>query len=327
MDPRQKILDFFKSFEQYEFPICDRDSDNWPLFSSLLRAVKRAGDNLRVKWPDRYIAMTMRGSYAHGHPYRGNDVDLLFIGENLTDEIRDGWLDIVSETLSNNDRPFALCEGRYEMGREIQPIRFLDLTRLPLIINTYLYGLESLMRRREVAEEMMLNYSPLTEKKRALLQSGILIPYMLWVHGIEKVPKVLENISRLIPVPTRDLKFYPESSIDELKETMRQTYIARTLTGRPYHLSLSTGFPIPFIEEEDYDSEVREEAEKLFKNIAPLRKIYIDAIRKHVVQAKLEMQLYGRRISPDRIIRFSPSYDEIVRRRIESPEYDGYPER
>jgi hypothetical protein len=146
VDPREKILAFIDSFWKFEFPICDRNNTNWPLFQSLLQVVKTIGDFLAKRWPDNYIATTMRGSYSHGHPYRGNDVDLLFIGRNVSGDTMDEWLAHAGEFLSRGAQGFALCAGRYELGMEIQPIRFLDILDISVIIQKYLYGLQSFLR-------------------------------------------------------------------------------------------------------------------------------------------------------------------------------------
>jgi hypothetical protein len=104
--------------------------------------------------------------------------------------------------------------------------------------------------------------------------------------------------------------------IDETKETIKQAYIARTLTGRPIHLTMATGYQVPGVEEEDWGTAVHREAEELFWALRPLEKIYDEALRKHIVQAKLEMEVIGRRLSPERILTFAPSYNGLVRRRL-----------
>ena len=41
-----------------------------------------------------------------------------------------------------------------------------------------------------------------------------------------------------------------------------------------------------------------------------------EAITKHIIQAKLELEVVGRRLSPERILTFAPSYNGLVRRRL-----------
>ena len=71
----------------------------------------------------------------------------------------------------------------------------------------------------------------------------------------------------------------------------------------------------PVIRGLSYDSRAVSAGE-LFFALRPLEKIYDEALRKHIVQAKLEMEVIGRRLSPERILTFAPSYNGLVRRRL-----------
>jgi hypothetical protein len=173
------------------------------------------------------------------------------------------------------------------------------------------------MLYEEIDEAKIVGRSRLAEKKKILLQSGILIPYLLWAYGLENVSRVFRLISQYLPIPTRPIPQFGADVIDETKETIKQAYIARTLTGRPIHLTMATGYVVPDVEHEDFGSSIYREAEELFWALRPLKTIYQEAIRKHIIQAKLELEVVGRRLSPERILTFAPSYNlSRVRLRI-----------
>ncbi len=309
---REEVREFFRSFMLYEYPILDPNSRYRATFRRLLDTLTVIGDRLKQEFPDRLVALGLRGSYSHGHPYEGNDVDVLFMGENLTPEIEQVMLRVADEELTPQD--FELCHGKVAMGLELQPVRFLDLNKVEEILKSYMYGLASMLYEEE--GKVIVGRSRLAEKKRILLQSGILIPYLLWVYGLENVSRVFRLIFQSLPIPTRPIPLFGADVIDETKETIKQAYIARTLTGRPIHLTMATGYEVPDVEEEDRESAVHGEAEELFWALRPLTKIYDEALRKHIVQAKLEMEVIGRRLSPERILTFAPSYNGLVRRRL-----------
>jgi hypothetical protein len=305
--------EFFRSFMLYEYPILDPNSRYHVIFRRLLETLTVIGGRLKQEFPEKLVALGLRGSYSHGHPYEGNDVDVLFMVEGLTEEIQEVMLRVAEEKLVPHD--FELCHGKMEMGIALQPIRFLDINRIEEILKSYMYGLAGMLYEKR-AEDALVGRSSLAEKKRVLLQSGILIPYLLWVYGLENVSRVFRLISEYLPIPTRPIPLFGADVIDETKETLKQAYIARTLTGRPIHLTMATGYVVPEIEFEDYGAAVYREAEELFWALRPLKRIYQEAINKHVIQAKLEMEVIGRRLSPERILTFAPSYNGLVRRRL-----------
>ena len=310
---REEMEEFFRSFTLYEYPILDPNSRYHEIFSQLLDTLILIGDRLKQEFPDQLVALGLRGSYSHGHPYEGNDVDVLFMGEGLTPEIEEVMLRVAGEELE--PREFELCHGKIEMGMHVEPIRFLDLNHVEHILKSYMYGLAGMLYE-QIDEKNIVGRSRLAEKKRVLLQSGILIPYLLWVYGLENVSRVFRLISQVLPIPTRPIPQFGADVIDETKETLRQAYIARTLTGRPMHLTLATGYEVPEVEEEDYGTAVHGEAEELFWALRPLQGIFDEAVRKHIIQAKLEREVIGRRLSPERILTFAPSYNGLVRRRL-----------
>jgi hypothetical protein len=310
---REEMQEFFRSFMLYEYPVLDPNSRYHAMFRQLLETILLIGDRLKKEFPDQLVALGLRGSYSHGHPYEGNDVDVLFMGEGLTPEIEDVMVRIADEELTARD--FELCHGKVEMGMDVKPIRFFDLNNVEHILKSYMYGLAGMLYQ-EIDEAKIVGRSRLAEKKKILLQSGILIPYLLWVYGLENVSRVFRLISQYLPIPTRPIPQFGADVIDETKETLKQAYIARTLTGRPIHLTMATGYVVPDVEHEDFGSSVYREAEELFWALRPLKTIYQEAIRKHIIQAKLELEVVGRRLSPERILTFAPSYNGLVRRRL-----------
>jgi len=313
---REEIQEFFRSFMLYEYPILDPNSRYRIIFRRLLDDLTLIGDRLKQEFPENLVALGLRGSYSHGHPYEGNDVDVLFIAEHLSEEVEEGMVRIAREGLVPHG--FELCHGKMEMGLELKPVRFLDLDDVEAILKSYMYGLAGMLYQgsREGVEEAIVGRGRLAEKKHGLLHSGILIPYLLWVYGLENVSRVFHLISQYLPIPTRPTSLFGADVIDETKETIRQAYIARTLTGRPIHLTMATGYKLPEIEDGDYGSVPHSEAEELFWALRPMKKIYLEAVRKHIIQAKLEMEVIGRRLSPERILTFAPSYNGLVRRRL-----------
>ena len=313
---REEMQEFFRSFMLYEYPILDPNSRYRLIFRRLLGDLTLIGDRLKQEFPENLVALGLRGSYSHGHPYEGNDVDVLFIGESLTEEVEEGMLRITGEGLVPHG--FELCQGKVKMGLELKPVRFLDLRNVEAILKSYMYGLAGMLYQgdEEGVDEAIVGRGRLTEKKHRLLHSGILIPYLLWVHGLENVSRVFHVISQYLPIPTRPSSLFGADVIDETKETIRQAYIARTLTGRPIHLTMAAGYRLPELQDEDYGSVPHREAEELFWALRPMRRIYLEAVRKHIIQAKLEMEVIGRRLSPERILTFAPSYNGLVRRRL-----------
>jgi hypothetical protein len=315
-ESKTAIQEFMRSFELYEFPILDPNSHYREEFRRLWQTIRDIGDIVKDRKPEQLIAIGLRGSYSHGHPYEDNDVDLLFTVDGYSEELEDMLITVSAEQLAK--KGFKLCDGKEVDGQRLFPVRFFDIRRIEEVLNCYMYGLDKLLYAESEGETVMSGlgvHHPLAEKKRNLLHSGILIPYLLWVYGLHNVGRVFYQINRHLPIPTRPTR-YPADVINETKETLRQTYVARTLTGRPVHLGMATGYPIPELKESDFGSEPHREAEELFWALMPLREIYLEAIRKHIIQAKLENEVLGRRLSPSRILTFAPSYDGLVRRRL-----------
>jgi hypothetical protein len=140
---REEMQEFFRSFMLYEYPVLDPNSRYHVMFRQLLETLLLIGDRLKKEFPDQLVALGLRGSYSHGHPYEGNDVDVLFMGEGLTPEIEDVMVRIADEELAA--RQFELCHGKVEMGMDVKPIRFFDLDNVEHILKSYMYGLAGML--------------------------------------------------------------------------------------------------------------------------------------------------------------------------------------
>ena len=198
---REEMQEFFRSFMLYEYPILDPNSRYHVIFQQLLEILVRIGDRLKQQFPEKLVSLGLRGSYSHGHPYEGDDVDVLFIGEGLTSEIEEVTLRITREELEPNG--FELCHGKAEMGLQLQPVSFLDLKKDETILKSYMYGLAAMLYR-EADENTLVTDPPLAQRKSRLLQSGILVPYLLWVYGLENVSRVFGLISQYLPIPQKE---------------------------------------------------------------------------------------------------------------------------
>jgi len=153
--------EFFRSFMLYEYPVLDPNSRYYDTFRQLLESLHQIGDRLKQEFPEELVALGLRGSYSHGHPYEGSDVDVLFIGQGLTPEIEEAMLRVSGEKLTPHG--FELCDGKVEMGLELKPVRFLDLTDVETILKSYMYGLASMLYRGE-EEQAVVSLAPLAHK-------------------------------------------------------------------------------------------------------------------------------------------------------------------
>jgi len=313
---REALKSILNSTNNFEFPIISPSIPQREVLSTLLNLIYTIGMELEKLYPHNIISLILRGSYACGHPHTaGDDVDLLFIGDNLTQEIENEVTTLAAERLQQYG--FKLCKGKKYKGIDLQPKRFLDLSRIYEIVNGYLFGLKEFVNYCNEKDDSFLKYVPIKAKKLAFLKSGILIPFLLWVYGEWNRQIVFAKISELLPVPTKPLQLYGPESIDEAKETLRQAYIARWLTGNPFQLLQLIEYQIPEITKGDIGSSVHNEAEQLFTALRPLEKIYTEAIKKYIILAKLEQDILGRRVTPERIRLFAPSYDNMVLRRVD----------
>jgi hypothetical protein len=308
---KEQIRFYLKSCKYYRFPFfdprnCYRKSG---LFDQLEEALDEIGRMLQMEYGQDFLSINLRGSWLRGIPIWGDDVDALFIVNGLPQESKRRILDYTRKELLKKNSLFKMCEGKIEAGRKVEPISFLDLKDVPHIMNKYIYGLGHFVAKyassdRDEYQDDFFG-SKLTAKKRDFLKSGILIPYVGWIYGRDRKKEVFDVINRFLPIPTRKVGVYSEKEIDETKETLRQAFIARNLV----YPSLELKKVVRLTNEL---ADRKEEAMGLYENLAPLEEVYARAVINFLYTVKIEKQLLDGVVTPERIEKFAPTYDQLV---------------
>ena len=308
---KDQIRFYLKSCKYYRFPFfdpynCYRKSG---LFGQLEEALDGIGRILQMEYGRNFLSINLRGSWLRGIPIWGDDVDVLFIVDGLPGEEKLKILDYTRKELIKSNPIFKMCKGKVEAGLKVEPISFLDLTDIPDIMNKYMYGLGHIVERHESSDrdEYQDDFfgAKITEKKTKFLKSGILIPYVGWIYGRDRKQDVFEFINRFLPIPTRKQGIYGEREIDETKETLRQAFIARNLV----YPSLEIKNVVKLTNDL---SDRKDEAMLLYRNLAPLEDVYARAVINYLYTVKIEEMLLDGVITPDRIEKFAPTYDQLV---------------
>jgi hypothetical protein len=308
---QEQIRFYLKSCKYYRFPFfdprnCYRQSG---LFDRLEEALDEIGRMLQMEYGKNFLSINLRGSWLRGIPIWGDDVDVLFIVNDLPGEDKRNILGYARKELRKKNVLFKMCEGKIEAGRKVEPITFLDLADIPHIMNKYMYGLGHFVRKYESSDrdEYQDDFfgSKLTSKKTAFLKSGILIPYVGWIYGLDRKQEVFDVIHQFLPIPTKKTGIYSEMEIDETKETLREAFIARNLV----YPSLELKKVVRLTNEL---SDRKNEAMNLYKNLAPLQEVYARAVINYLYTVKIEEKLLDAVITPDRIEKFAPNYDRLV---------------
>jgi hypothetical protein len=313
----QQMRFYLKSCKHYRFPFFDPRNcyRKIGLFDKLEDTLTEIGEKMHEEFGDDFISINLRGSWLRGIPIKGDDVDVLFIVNGLGREEKQKILDYSRSYLKNKDSLFRMCEGKIEAGLKVDPITFLDLKMIPVIMNRYMYGLEVFIKscrekERDSYQDLYFG-SRITEKKSEFLKSGILIPYVGWIYGADRKKEVFKEIEKYLPLPTKKISIYSEFEIDEAKETLRQAFIARNLV----YPSLDVKKWVHLSEENVSDLE--EQAIRLYKNLKPLEDVFARAVVNYLYTLKIEDKLLGERLTPVRIKKFSPTYDQLVNDIIE----------
>ncbi len=308
----QQMRFYLKSCKHYRFPFFDPRNcyRKIGLFDKLEEALNEIGERMQQEFGDDFISINLRGSWLRGIPVEGDDVDALFIVSDLTRAQKQRILDFSREALVNKDPLFRMCEGKIEAGLKVEPITFLDLKKIPEIMNKYMYGLETFVKKyKEKQRDTYQDHyfgSRITEKKAEFLKSGILIPYVGWIYGQDRKKEVFKEIGKYLPIPTRKISIYSEFEIEETKETLRQTFIARNLI----YPSLEVKKGIRLSEQNVY--EYKKQAMELYKNLRPMEDAFARAVVNYLYTIKIEDKLLGERLTPDRIKKFAPTHDQLV---------------
>jgi len=303
---------YLKSCKYYRFPFFDPRNcyRQIGLFDKLEDTLIEIGEKMQHEFGDDFISINLRGSWLRGIPIKGDDVDVLFIVNDLEKKRKQRILDYSRSYLKNKDPLFRMCEGKIEAGLKVAPITFLDLKKIPVVMNRYMYGLEAFMKshrekERDSYQDLYFG-SRITEKKSEFLKSGILIPYVGWIYGSERKKEVFNEIEKYLPLPTKKISIYSEFEIIEAKETLRQAFIARNLVYPS--LDVKKGVHLS----ESSDSDLKEQAVELYKNLSPLEDVFARAVVNYLYTLKIEDRLLGERLTPGRIKKFSPTYDRLV---------------
>lgn len=281
------------------------------LFDLLEDTLNEIGKKLSDKYGDNFLSINLRGSWLRGIPTVEDDIDVLFIVNDLPGEERKYILDFTRKSLFMACDLFMLCSGKVEKGVRTDPITFLDLSQVGTIMNSYMYGLGNYLskyynkQQRDAYQDNFLG-SRFKEKKLNLLKSGILIPYVGWIYGKEHKKLVFDTISKFLPIPTRDKGLYSEDTIEECKQTIRQAFLARNLI----YPSLKIQH---LLDLKKWDvTQVKNQALELFKELESLEAIHARAVINYIYLDQIEVKLLGKSSLEERVHRFAASYDVLV---------------
>ncbi len=309
---QQQIKFYLKSCKYFRFPFFDptncyrRDG----LFGQLEDCLTTVGEELSRRYGRNFISINLRGSWLRGIPTRGDDVDVLYIVDGLSDTDVASMRDYTAQSLRQSNQLFRMCEGKIENSMKVFPIFTLDLSSIRTIMNSYMYGLGLFLRRnrersRDTYQDSFMG-STLTEKKSRFLKSGILIPYVGWLYGRERKQEVFDELARHLPVPTQPTMLYSMEEIDEAKETLRQAFIARNLIYPSLEIK-----KLVDLKTQDTD-DLKQEAMDLYQALHPLDEVYTRAIVNYMYTLKIEERLLEQVITRERVRKFAPNYDSLV---------------
>jgi hypothetical protein len=309
---KQQIIFYLKSCKHYRYPFFDptncyrRDG----LFPMLEDTLVQIGERMTREYGKNFISINLRGSWLRGIPIRGDDVDVLFIVSDLPETAKNEIQEYTRQRLQTTHPLFQMCEGKIECGVKVNPIIFLDLTQVRTIMNSYMYGLGRFLKQQaqENRDEYQDSFfgSKITEKKTQFLKSGILIPYVGWVYGRDRMREVFDEIERYLPLPTMPTRLYSEDEISDTKETIRQAFIARNLIYPS--LEIKKWVDLKALEVND----LKTEAMSLYHALEPLPEVYSRAVINYIYTLEIEARFLGGVVTPERVEKFAPSYDQLV---------------
>lgn len=262
------------------------------------------------EYGDNFLSINLRGSWLRGIPIHGDDIDVLFIVKDLPELERKNIQEYTRQHLRKAHELFYMCEGKVVMGIKVDPIIFLDIASIRVIMNRFMYGLGHFLLRykdqkRDDYQDSFFG-SKITEKKTQFLKSGILIPFVGWIYGRERKQEVFDEISRYLPVPTNKTLLYSELEINEAKETIREIFIGRNLIYPSLEIK-------KWINLENWNVEgLKKEGMELYAALRPLEDVYARAVVNYIYTLKIEEKLLGKVLTRDRVDKFAPSYDKLV---------------
>ena len=285
------------------------------LFPDLEDIICEQGEKYRREYGGNFLSINMRGSWIRGIPTRGDDIDILFIVDRLPEDEKERIRLSTRRALVERDQEFITCEGKWEDDVRVDPISFLDFSCVDTIMNSFMYGLKQFRsmentntEKTDDRDRYMEGFigSSKTGKVLSFLKSGILIPYVGWIFGLEKKVEVFDRMSKWLPIPTRKTDLYSEEEIDYTKELIRQIFIARNLIFPSIKLKRYVELTL------DNIPGLKEEALSQYRLIEPLERIHARAVINYICTSKFETKYFGESTVRERISKFAANYDLMV---------------
>jgi hypothetical protein len=308
----EKLRFYLESSSHFRFPFYDPENPyrKSGLFVHLEETLMEAGTKFEMDYGQNFVSINLRGSWLRGIPLEDDDIDLLFIIRNLPSKEQSYIQSYCRKVLRDKNHVYKVCEGKEEDGRQVDPISFLDLASLPTIMGSFMYGLHHFLRNDKIEQRDRYQDSffgsKIREKLANFLQSGILIPYVGWIYGKWKKEEVFDELSSYLPIPSKETGIYREDEVEETKNILRQTFIARNLIYPAINLK---AFVDP---SEIHVPEFKEQAFALYRSIESLKRVHARAVMNYLYTSALELNLFGYRLLMDRVARFAGNYDKLV---------------
>lgn len=308
----KKLRFYLESSSHFRFPFFDPENPYRKngLFIHLEETLMEAGAKFEKEYGQNFVSINLRGSWLRGIPLEDDDIDLLFVVRDLPEKDQIYIQSYCRQVLREKNQVYKVCEGKVEDGMQVDPISFLDLSIAPTIFGSFMYGLHHFLHNdtighRDHYQESFFG-SKIREKLATFLRSGILIPYVGWIYGKWKKEEVFDELGIYLPIPSREIGIYKEEEVEETKDILRQTFIARNLI---YPAIKLKGFVEP---EEIEQPEYKEEAFALYRSIESLKRVHARAVVNYLYTSALEQKLFGYRLITDRVERFAGHYDKLV---------------
>jgi len=309
---KQQITFYLKSCKYFRFPFFDPSncyrSDG--LFGQVEDTLNRVGVKMTKEYGDNFISINLRGSWLRGIPIAGDDLDVLFIIKDIPLDDRIKIRDFTRKCLKEENKLFEMCRGKVVLGMKVEPIIFLDLVEIGIIMNKFMYGLEHVLKKhagidRDNYQDSFIG-SKITEKKVKFLKSGILIPYVGWIYGSDRKQEVFSKISKYLPVPLKQTSIYSRAVIEEAKETIRQAFIARNLIYPSLEIKKLIDLSGANIDD------LKKEALKLYNSLELLEDVFARAVINYIYTLSAEEKFLRKILTRERIKKFVASYDKLV---------------
>lgn len=308
----QNITFYLQSCKYYRFPFFDPHncyrSDG--LFSQLQDTLLEIGEQMSKEYGHNFIAINLRGSWLRGIPISGDDIDVLFLVKGLPPDDKERIESYSRCTLLAANEQFQMCEGKVMYGIKVEPVIFLDLCDISMIMNRYMYGLARFLeikknKDRDGFQDTFIG-SKIAEKKTQFLKSGILIPYVGWIYGRDRRREVFDEIAKFLPIPTKKKALYTRREINEAKDTIHQAFIARNLIFPSLEIKKWVNLKKMNVKT------LQKEAMELYRALEPLKDVYARAVINYIYTLTIEEKFLGKVQTRERIEKFASSYDKLV---------------